>query len=220
MARNATSLTKGRKSQQSTPPASSADQGATNQKRHGRKQLLQLDDMQATELSLADAVVADNEAPEPENLVSEKALPAKARRGRKPKVSSALETAEASAAGMAANSDDQTSVVEAVDLVSAPIPMKARRKRTINSQPNQPQSALQTDPIDDAREADASLAREVDAGTPAVTASVAKWNAAMGTISFEWPAIEQIAAAEGPNQVMAKLLLAARAEGANSRWPF
>jgi len=173
--------------------------------------------MQPTELSPADAVVADKEAPEPENAVSEKALPAKARRGHKPKVSSALETAEASAAGMAASSDDQTSIIKAV---SAPIPLKARRKRTINSQPSQPPSALQADPIDDARETEASLAREVDAGTPGIASSVAKWNAATGTISFDWPAIEQTAAAEGPNQVMAKLLLAARAEGANSRWPF
>jgi hypothetical protein len=31
--------------------------------------------------------------------------------------------------------------------------------------------------------------------------------------------IEQVAASDGPNQAMAKLLLAARAEGANSRWP-
>ena len=220
MARNATSLTKGRKSQQSTQPAPSADQGDMKQKRRGRKQPLQLDEMQPTELSPADAVVADNGAPEPENAVSETALPAKARRGRKPKVSSALETAEAGAAGMAANSDDQTSVVEDVDLVSAPVPVKARRKRTINSQPSQPQSASQADPIDDARETEAGLASEVDAETPAIESSVAKWNAAMGTISFDWPAIEQTAAVEGPNQVMAKLLLAARAEGANSRWPF
>ncbi|RYF17712.1 MAG: hypothetical protein EOO77_11570 [Oxalobacteraceae bacterium] len=190
------------------------------QKRRARKQPLQLDEMQPTELSPANAVVADIEAPEPENAVSEIALPAKARRGRKPNVSSALETAEASAAGTAASSDDQTSVVEAVDLVSALIPVKGRRKRTINSQPSQPQSASQADPIDDARETDASLAREVDAGMPAIASSVAKWNAAMGTISFDWPAIEQTAAAQGPNQVMAKLLLAARAEGANSRWPF
>lgn len=190
------------------------------QKRRGRKQLLQLDEMQPIELYPADAVVADNEAPEPETVVSEKALPTKARRGRKPKVSSALETAEASAADIAANSDDQTSVVEAVDLVSALIPVKARRKRTINSQPSQPRSASQADPIDDARETEAGLAGEVDAGTPAIESSVAKWNAAMGTISFDWPAIEQTAAAQGPNQVMAKLLLAARAEGANSRWPF
>jgi len=190
------------------------------QKRRARKQPLQLDEMQPTELSPADAVVADNGAPEPENAVSEKALRAKARRGRKPKVSSALETAEAGAAGMAANSDDQTSVVEAVDLIPAPIPVKTRRKRTINSQPSQPRSASQADPIDDARETEAGLAREVDAGTPAIESSAAKWNAAMGTISFDWPAIEQTAAAQGPNQVMAKLLLAARAEGANSRWPF
>ena len=107
-------------------------------------------------------------------------------------------------------------VVEAVDLVSAPIPVKACREHTINSQS---QSASQADPIDDL-ETEAGLASEVDAGTPAIASSVAKWNAAMGTISFDWPAIEQTAAAAGPNQVMAKLLLAARAEGANSRWPF
>ncbi|MGI4809344.1 MAG: hypothetical protein ACRYF2_14685 [Janthinobacterium lividum] len=176
-----------------------------------------MDEMQPTELSPADAVVADNGAPEPENAVSEKALPAKARRGRKPTVSSALETAEASAAGITASSDGQTSVVEAI---SAPIPVKARRKRTINTQPSQPQSASQADPIDDTRETEASSASEVDTGTPAIESSVAKWNAAMGTISFDWPAIEQTAAVAGPNQVMAKLLLAAQAEGANSRWPF
>lgn len=187
-----------------------------NQKRRGRKQPLQLDEMQAAELSPADAVVADNEAPEPDLVFSEKALPAKARRGRKPKVSSALETVQASAAGTAASSDDHASVVEAV---SAPIPVKARRKRTIDNQTSQPQSASQADPTGDP-ETDASLAREVDAGTPAVAASAAEWNPATGTISFDWPAIEQTAAAEGPNQVMAKLLLAARAEGANSRWPF
>ncbi len=57
----------------------------------------------------------------------------------------------------------------------------------------------------------------LDALAPAQPA--AHWNRAMGTVRFDWPAIERTAAQEGPNQGMAKLLVAARAEGANSRWP-
>ena len=47
----------------------------------------------------------------------------------------------------------------------------------------------------------------------------AHWDRATDTVRFEWAAIEQTAAQDGPNQAMAKLLVAARAEGANSRWP-
>jgi len=58
----------------------------------------------------------------------------------------------------------------------------------------------------------------LDAPSPAQPA--AHWDRAMDTVRFDWPAIEHTAAQEGPNQGMAKLLVAARAEGANSRWPF
>ncbi len=37
-------------------------------------------------------------------------------------------------------------------------------------------------------------------------------------VTFDWPPIERTAAQDGPNQAMAKLLVVARAEGANSRW--
>jgi len=47
----------------------------------------------------------------------------------------------------------------------------------------------------------------------------AHWDRATDTVRFEWAEIEQTAAQDGPNQAMAKLLVAARAEGANSRWP-
>lgn len=47
----------------------------------------------------------------------------------------------------------------------------------------------------------------------------ARWDKTADAVQFDWPAIEQTAAQVGPNQIMAKLLLAARAEGANSRWP-
>ena len=45
------------------------------------------------------------------------------------------------------------------------------------------------------------------------------WDRATDAMRFDWPAIERTAAADGPNQGMAKLLVAARAEGAKSRWP-
>ena len=47
----------------------------------------------------------------------------------------------------------------------------------------------------------------------------AHWNRETDTVGFDWPEIERTASQAGPNQVMAKLLVAARAEGANSRWP-
>ena len=52
------------------------------------------------------------------------------------------------------------------------------------------------------------------AGEPA-----AQWAWAIDTVRFDWAEIERTASQAGPNQVMAKLLVAARAEGANSRWP-
>jgi len=56
-----------------------------------------------------------------------------------------------------------------------------------------------------------------DTSAPAMPA--ARWDRASDRASFDWPAIERTAAREGPNQAMAKLLIAARAEGARSRWP-
>ncbi len=47
----------------------------------------------------------------------------------------------------------------------------------------------------------------------------ARWDRATDTVQFDWPEIERTASQDGPNQVMAKLLVAARAEGATSRWP-
>ena len=63
------------------------------------------------------------------------------------------------------------------------------------------------------------------ATSPAVSGSTtssrpaAQWDRATDTVQFDWPEIERTASQVGPNQVMAKLLVAARAEGARSRWP-
>ena len=76
--------------------------------------------------------------------------------------------------------------------------------------------------------ADAGSPSSSDAGDPAPAlghnmASTAKpaarWDQAADTVQFDWPEIERTAAQDGPNQAMAKLLVAARAEGAHSRWP-
>ena len=54
---------------------------------------------------------------------------------------------------------------------------------------------------------------------PAPTKPAAYWDRATDTVQFDWPEIARTATQDGPNQGMAKLLVAARAEGANSRWP-
>jgi len=45
------------------------------------------------------------------------------------------------------------------------------------------------------------------------------WERATDTVEFDWPEIEQTASRESVNRVMAKMLIAARADGANSRPP-
>ena len=47
----------------------------------------------------------------------------------------------------------------------------------------------------------------------------AQWDRETDSAQFDWAEIERTASQDGPNQPMAKLLVAARAEGANSRWP-
>ena len=77
--------------------------------------------------------------------------------------------------------------------------------------------------------AEPSITAGPEGGEPAPTAvapdqpsaekPAAQWDQPTGTVRFDWSAIESTAAQPGPNQIMAKLLIAARAEGANSRWP-
>jgi len=53
----------------------------------------------------------------------------------------------------------------------------------------------------------------------ASTPPAARWDRASDRVSFDWTTIERTAAQHGPNQAMARLLIAARAEGAQARWP-
>ena len=52
---------------------------------------------------------------------------------------------------------------------------------------------------------------------PSPTKPAAQWDRATDTMRLDWPAIERTAAAGSLNQGMAKLLIAARADGAYSR---
>ncbi len=76
-------------------------------------------------------------------------------------------------------------------------------------------SAEAMQPADAAQPADIGLAAS-QADHPK---AAAQWDQATDMVRFDWTEIEQTASRQGPNQGMAKLLIAARAEGANSRWP-
>lgn len=49
---------------------------------------------------------------------------------------------------------------------------------------------------------------------------VAQWDRAADAVRFDGPELDRIASQEDPDQGLAKLLVAARAEGVGSRWPF
>ena len=136
------------------------------------------------------------------------AAPAPARRGRPPRASKATPKPSAEEAG------------------SAPSTAAAEAEATTG-----PNGAIMptSEPMDageaPADAAAAEMAAAEPTPPPAKDAPVpskpaARWDPAADTVQFDWPEIEQTASRPGPNQVMAKLLVAARAEGATSRWPF
>ncbi len=157
--------------------------------------------------------------------------PAQARRGRKPKVAgtsfralaaddscntdagipeAAVANAEASdrpVRGRPGRKPQRSAGAMAASLLqndAKPAPGKRGRKP--------PQAGLATEPTPSTDDA-SSLT------TTTRSKSAAYWDRATDTARFDWPEIERTASQDGPNQGMAKLLIAARAEGANSRWP-
>jgi len=66
---------------------------------------------------------------------------------------------------------------------------------------------------------DSNTAGPLGRSAAAPKTPAAQWDRATDTVRFDWAEIERTASQDGPNQAMAKLLVAARAEGANSRWP-
>lgn len=89
---------------------------------------------------------------------------------------------------------------------------------------SQPETAADSDPVQLDRDPVSSVSEaassflEAEASVP--EKSAAHWDRATDPVQFDWPAIERVAEQNGPNQGKAKLLVAARAEGTRSRWPF
>ncbi len=116
--------------------------------------------------------------------------PAQSRLGRKAKAPAEVEAPAASLL------EDDTEAVEAPVFAESPVPAG--------------QAAEHDEPVPPSPGSQSSAEAE-----PA-----AHWDRATDAVRFNWPDIERTASQEGPNQAMAKLLVAARTEGATSRWPF
>ena len=159
--------------------------------------------------------------------------PVPARRGRKPKDVAPPEP-------VAAVEDAEVETAAVPDLPARGKPGRKPKLRPEAALPaedmDQPDTAVeqasgQDDMIAEMAypvSADAGSAPSSDAGDTATAPSqdmaspakpAARWDRASDTVQFNWPEIERTAAQDGPNQAMAKLLVAARAEGAHSRWP-
>lgn len=141
-----------------------------------------------------------------EALIAERRPASDARRGRKPKrapedVELFASVADELLPGTDPNQHGAGSAGQE--------PSTARRGRKPKQRRPAPESAVA-----------APVAAAAFSAEPRHEKSAVHWDRATDTVTFDWPGIEQTAAQEGPNQAMAKLLVAARAEGANSRWPF
>ena len=132
--------------------------------------------------------------------------------GRKPKQAAGAEVAPSIQDGAAGPQDQAPREHQAEadsDLSEDEVPMGAAA--------SQAEAAADSDPARSASEAAQSIP-ETEASVPAAPA--AHWDRTTDRVQFDWPVIGRAAAQDGPNQGMAKLLMAAWAEGAQSRWPF
>ena len=213
MARRATASSKKQTNAQTRAAAKSSEPVAAEMPRRGRKAKSVMPEQM--EPLLADSFFPGGQEAVDIGAEVGSSPPAKAQRGRKPKVHSDAGLPATIDAGTGVDAetaalevvpsrgdDEQSDVQTDSTAVLSASPLKTRRRR--DAQGNSPTKAS-TDVVVASQQAQSSAAR---------------WDANTGTTTFDWPAIEQVAASDGPNQAMAKLLLAARAEGANSRWPF
>lgn len=212
MARRVTSPSKKQPKAQTDSSATLSEVAGAHAPSRGRKAKSTI--AEPTEPSLTDALFPDADESTETRAELGSGRPAKARRGRRPKVQSDREILAFMGAddGIATKSASPEPTLTSDDEASydqpdrgstpSPSPRTDRRRRSPQSD-GQPAASLKD-----------------SAAEPPAQQAAARWDADTGMAVFDWPSIEQVAAAGGPNQAMAKLLLAARAEGANSRWPF
>lgn len=194
------------------PEAATPDEAAAPARR-GRK-------ARAAALSLASPPAADVGSPATDDAGADasKTNPTKAP-GRKPKQAvggKAAPLLQNGATEPQGQAPGQPAAEVSLDLAEADAPAAAavpQAEAAADSGAVQPDR----DPVSSASGA-AQFVPEAGASTPAKPA--ARWDRTTDRVQFDWLTIERVAAQGGPNQGMAKLLVAARAEGARSRWPF
>ncbi len=119
----------------------------------------------------------------------------------------------------------------AAPAIPAATPVRGDAAAKPGRRTGRPAKALDQSPVKDAKPAKAPRRSKPPAAAPAEQPPASphepaakaqpavQWDHATDTVRFDWPAIEQMASRDGPHQGTAKLLIAARAQGANSRWP-
>ncbi len=190
------------------------------------------------------APVAEEQIPG-ERIRGESAAPGGSRRGRKAKAAPSAGLVDM-AEGGAMTTEDPDADARNAEAAATPVrgrlgrkpkqqaeaaaPLRGRAKPAKTQRGRKPGAAEPVAVENDASVSSATAPGEgagsgaaiephADPGAPVPSKSAAQWDQATDTVRFNWPEIEQIASKEGPNQGMAKLLIAARAEGANSRLP-
>ncbi len=149
------------------------------------------------------------------------AAPVRRRPGPKPK-----QRASAAEAAALRHSAEATSGQKARASDAAPEPMLAADSRPdagTDGQQDQQEQLRGPEPATLGPTSASATSNAAPSGSSQNAATsaqpAAQWNRATDTVRFDWVEIERTASQDGPNQVMAKLLVAARAEGATSRWP-
>ena len=199
-------------------PEPAAPDEAAVPARRGRKP-------KAATLSFASPAAADVGSPASSGAGADAptAAPTKAP-GRKPKRSPGGEAAPSAQDGAVGLQDQAPGQPEAEvdpgligdDAPTAAAAAQAQAETAAASDPVQPDR----DPVGPASPASKAAQSAPEAVASVVAGPAAHWDRATDRVRFDWPTIERVAAQGGPNQGMAKLLVAARAEGAGSRWPF
>ena len=199
-------------------PGPAVPDDATVPARRGRK-------ARAAALSFASPPAADVGSPVPDDAGADilKAgstkAPGRKGQGRRPKQAADAEAAPSIQDGAAALQDQapgQPEIEAHSDLAGddgATVAAASQAGTAADSAPVQPDR-------DPARLASEAAQSVPEAGASVSAVPAARWDRATDVVEFDWPAIERVAAQGGPNQAMAKLLVAARAEGASSCWPF